>query len=1371
MLVPDPRSLAMLLCLLGAVLLTSGGAAARADCPAVCTCQDTAVACSNAGLSRLPKDLNGSLVTELNLSNNNFQVIPPDLYKTLPSLRKLDLSNNRLSSLPERVFRGLYRLRELMLDRNNLQNMPTKALMPLTALEALSLGSNQLTMLPENGFKTLSKLLVLNLKNNYLQDVDDMAFAGLGSLNALELEGNLLTDIPKAIGRLTSVQSIQLSSNKLTYVRDGLLQRTPSLEKLELRGNPILTVGRHAFANLPRLKELELLDVKELSTFPDLNGTGQLVDLRIYGSRLTSVPDDLCSIAPGLRRIYLPSNRLKKLPKLDQCGDLRLLDVSYNAVESVSGQLFKYQYQMHDLLLRYNHIKDIPGDTFVGLTHLLFLDLRQNEIANIAEDAFAPLTRLQRLNLNSNRFPRLPARGLEHVMYLHCSNIAELREFPDPQELPALRSVQVSYAYHCCQFRGRSQPQNDSLSQVQEQIIFPSSADGADFSAWSENFTDTWPEFPNLSESLGELGKNLLDDFALPPPSEIWGVKDEEDYDEPEETSLFVSGVGGVGGEVKCSPAPSPFMPCEDLFDWWTLRCGVWVIFLLALLGNGTVVFVLIFARSKMDVPRFLVCNLAAADFFMGVYLGFLAVVDASTLGKFREFAIAWQMSAGCQMAGFLGVLSSELSVFTLAVITMERNYAITHAMHLNKRLSIKHASYIMACGWAFALIMAVLPLVGISDYRRFAVCLPFQTAGAGTGYVVFLMFINGVAFTILMGCYLKMYCAIRGSQAWNSNDSRIAKRMALLVFTDFLCWAPIAFFAVTAAFGVRLIGLSGAKVFTVFILPFNSCCNPFLYAIMTKQFKKDCVMICKAIEESRVTRGIGRCRHSSNFSNRHTPANTNSLADRASKESKDSAQCSCSQRLLCDPAVPPRRSRWETFRALWCPNVPKETLDSSNDYAYQIAEIQKNQEKNKRNASLSSDNFSSSRSDSLRQANGALKHANRRRNSWTVTRKPSQDSNLSSSRNDSSATAGSNTTQSWRLSRSSVSSDMSSSALLRGQGSLHRPALTENSSALLHGHGSLHRPALADGVERAGSLRGRPLRPGVTRQNSGIVLAHPHPLLKQPSSSILKPKPKLTRQIAFSEEAAAAAAAGGGATFTPGRHHETGCPLHCVEPPQTRHSRYHNIYSKLTESSQEESSGVDGDLPSDECFGAVGGAPVQLKVDNSRKGGLTVSFVPRKLSTISSQSYSLQHTVDSHNNLAQLSPEKPPEAGSSSALVAPAPAASIEKARSAGDVRTSPAHPRVFSSDRCISSRLPVPAVAVSRAAPEPPGPAARALEGCLMGDEGFDDIDDVDEDMDEDAVAVAGPGGEQAVPLLWGDGRRPGSPPTPRDSPTMDV
>ena len=111
------------------------------------------------------------------------------------------------------------------------------------------------------------------------------------------------------------------------------------------------------------------------------------------------------------------------------------------------------------------------------------------------------------------------------------------------------------------------------------------------------------------------------------------------------------------------------------------------------------------------------------------LYLGFLAVVDASTLGEFRKYALPWQFSAGCQTAGFFGVLSSELSVFTLAVITLERNYAITHAMHLNKRLSLRHASYIMMCGWSFAILMVSGEIMLQFTNRRqvFFISLPWH--------------------------------------------------------------------------------------------------------------------------------------------------------------------------------------------------------------------------------------------------------------------------------------------------------------------------------------------------------------------------------------------------------------------------------------------------------------------------------------------------------------------------------------------------------------------------------------------------------------------------------------------------------------------
>lgn len=60
------------------------------------------------------------------------------------------------------------------------------------------------------------------------------------------------------------------------------------------------------------------------------------------------------------------------------------------------------------------------------------------------------------------------------------------------------------------------------------------------------------------------------------------------------------------------------------------------------------------------------------------------------------------------------------------------------------KRLSLKHASYIMMLGWVFATLMATLPLFGVSDYRKFAVCLPFETGdGVSLGYVSYLGWID----------------------------------------------------------------------------------------------------------------------------------------------------------------------------------------------------------------------------------------------------------------------------------------------------------------------------------------------------------------------------------------------------------------------------------------------------------------------------------------------------------------------------------------------------------------------------------------------------------------------------------------------------
>ncbi|KAF2362724.1 Leucine-rich repeat [Trinorchestia longiramus] len=298
--------------------------------------------------------------------------------------------------------------------------------------------------------------------------------------------------------------------------------------------------------------------------------------------------------------------------------------------------------------------------------------------------------------------------------------------------------------------------------------------------------------------------------------------------------------------DVDCTPAPNAFNPCEDIMGNQALRMAVWVVVVTAVVGNTAVIVVLGSPRFRMNVSKFLMLNLAVADLMMGLYLLLIAAMDLHTVSQYFNYAIDWQYGAGCKIAGFLTVFSSELSIFSLTVITIERWYAITYAIHLNKRLKLIMACKIMLVGWIYALLMAVLPLLGVSDYSKTSICLPMDASSAtAMGYLMALLLVNGIAFVSICGCYMSMYLSIRSHNPANAkSDLTVAKRMALLVFTDFACWAPIAFFGLTAVAGWPLIDVTRAKILLVFFYPLNSCANPYLYAILTKQYRRDFVLL-----------------------------------------------------------------------------------------------------------------------------------------------------------------------------------------------------------------------------------------------------------------------------------------------------------------------------------------------------------------------------------------------------------------------------------------------------------------------------------------------------------------------------------------------
>lgn len=266
---------------------------------------------------------------------------------------------------------------------------------------------------------------------------------------------------------------------------------------------------------------------------------------------------------------------------------------------------------------------------------------------------------------------------------------------------------------------------------------------------------------------------------------------------------------------LSCSPLPDAFNPCEDVMSQSFLRVLVWVVSLLAISANLLVMFILFTSRQKLSVTRFLMGNLVFADFCTGMYLLLIASVDIYTRSHYYHYAIAWQTGIGCNLAGVLSVFASELSVYTLTLISLQRWHAIFYAMRPDRKLRLRHAAVLILVGWLLCIILALLPVIGVSSYQKVSICLPMDTeTTAAWAYVVSVLMVNVIAFIVVCSCYLHIYCMVHNPQHQSSRcDTSMAKRMAVLIFTNFLCLAPICFYGLSAAFHQPLITVTDSKV------------------------------------------------------------------------------------------------------------------------------------------------------------------------------------------------------------------------------------------------------------------------------------------------------------------------------------------------------------------------------------------------------------------------------------------------------------------------------------------------------------------------------------------------------------------------------
>nr|XP_026241526.1 follicle-stimulating hormone receptor isoform X2 [Urocitellus parryii] len=585
-------------------------------------------------------------------------------------------------------------------------------------------------------------------------------------------------------------------SNKVFLCQDSKVTEIPSdlpRNAVELRFvlTKLQVIPKGAFAGFGDLEKIEISqnDVLEMIEADVFSNLPKLHEIRIEkANNLLYIDPEAFQNLPNLRYLLISNTGIKHLPAVHKIQSLQkvLLWLNKNGIQEIHNCAFNGT-QLDELNLSdNNNLEELPNDVFQGASGPVILDISRTRIHS------------------------LPSYGLENLKKLRARSAYNLKKLPSLEKFVALVEASLTYPSHCCAFANWRR-QISELHPICNKSILRQEVD-------------------DLTQARGQR-VSLTEDDEYNYGRGFDMMYGEFDYDLCNEVV-----------DVTCSPKPDAFNPCEDIMGYNILRVLIWFISILAITGNIIVLVILTTSQYKLTVPRFLMCNLAFADLCIGIYLLLIASVDIHTKSQYHNYAIDWQTGAGCDAAGFFTVFASELSVYTLTAITLERWHTITHAMQLDCKVQLRHATSVMAMGWIFAFVAALFPIFGISSYMKVSICLPMDIdSPLSQLYVMSLLVLNVLAFVVICGCYTHIYLTVRNPNiVSSSSDTKIAKRMATLIFTDFLCMAPISFFAISASLKVPLITVSKAKILLVLFYPINSCANPFLYAIFTKNFRRD---------------------------------------------------------------------------------------------------------------------------------------------------------------------------------------------------------------------------------------------------------------------------------------------------------------------------------------------------------------------------------------------------------------------------------------------------------------------------------------------------------------------------------------------------
>ena len=276
---------------------------------------------------------------------------------------------------------------------------------------------------------------------------------------------------------------------------------------------------------------------------------------------------------------------------------------------------------------------------------------------------------------------------------------------------------------------------------------------------------------------------------------------------------------------------------------WFWILC--WMTSTIAIVGNATVIYVVLTREALRSTANIFISSLAASD--LGV--GFWTVPSL-------YFATHYESNEKTlELFDFLHSIFFTASVLNLCLMTVDRYIAIAFPYKYLAVMKRRRVAFQVSFSWLVAILTSLIPLLWIKGEQE-----EVEKANS-VFYPTISLFFVLTSYAILIPATLHMYIitkrhsrrinAVNLQLKFNHGNLHISFRSIDISSSKLLIIAAILFiFCYSAQLWQEICDLYGncssCSDLTVFLLLLNSAINPFVYALHKRDIKKEFQSIFK---------------------------------------------------------------------------------------------------------------------------------------------------------------------------------------------------------------------------------------------------------------------------------------------------------------------------------------------------------------------------------------------------------------------------------------------------------------------------------------------------------------------------------------------